>query len=755
GVGLPQSLWRASSEDHQRWVPHPLSSSERLYRTGRYVRMRADGRLEPMNAPAARAKRPVAETKRPTAAVVPVAATGGASTPPSIPRAPRNGPLPLSFAQQRLWYLQQVEPTGVAYNNGVTYRLSGSLDVAALHAALEEVVRRHEVLRTTYALTEQEAVQIIHPESALAMPLVELNASTSEEREAEALRLCREHLMLPFDLEKGPVLHALLVRVEPEEHILNLVLHHIVSDAWSSLVLAQELVPLYTAYCAGQPSPLPPMALQYADFAVWQRKWLEGGVLESELAWWKQRLGGVPPLELPTDKPRPAVQSQKGALHPFLLPRELSEPLLALGRREGSTSFMVVMALFQTLLHRYSGQEDFAVGLPTAGRHYPGTEGLIGCFVNTLAVRASLGGAPSFRELLTRVRRTSLETLAHQELPFERLVDALQVRREPSRSPLFQVVLNVINVPAPQAEMASLRLSGVKINSDTTKFDLSLEVLERSDGLYCTFEYATGLFEPSTAARMAEHLAVLARQVVETPEKPLALLPLLTETERQQVLVDFNATAAPYPSDACIHHLFEKQVALRPDAIAVEFGDERLSWRELDSRANALAHLLRSHGVGPDSLVALCLERSLELIVSLLGILKAGGAYLPLDASYPAQRLAFMLEDAPPRLLLTSRALRSQLPVSESLPCLLWEELSLEGLPTSPPETGITSRNLAYVDFTSGSTGRPKGVAIEHRSVMRLLHGATYAHLGPEETFLLLAPISFDASTLELWGPLV
>ncbi|REG14281.1 non-ribosomal peptide synthase protein (TIGR01720 family)/amino acid adenylation domain-containing protein/natural product biosynthesis luciferase-like monooxygenase protein, partial [Archangium gephyra] len=754
GAGLPQSLWRASREDHQRWVPHPLSASERLYRTGRYVRMRTDGSLEPMSAPPARTKRP-AETERPANTVVPVAATGGISTPPPIPRAPRNGPLPLSFAQQRLWYLQQLEPMGVAYNNGVTYRMSGPLNVAALHAALEEVVRRHEVLRTTYALGEDGAVQIIHPDSELSMPLVELNGPTFEEREAEALRLCREHLLLPFDLEKGPVQHALLVRVDAEEHLLNLVFHHIVSDAWSSMVLAKELVPLYTAFCAGQPSPLPPMKLQYADFAVWQRKWLEGGVLETELAWWKQRLAGVPPLELPTDKPRPAVQSQKGALLPFLLPREISEPLLALGRREGATSFMVIMALFQTLLHRYSGQEDFAVGLPSAGRHYPGTEELIGCFVNTLAVRASLGGAPSFRELLTRVRRSSLEILAHQELPFERLVDALQVRREPSRSPVFQVVLNVINVPPPQAEMASLRMSGVKINSDTTKFDLSLEVLEKSDGLHCNIEYATGLFEPSTAVRMTEHLAALARQVVESPEKPLALLPLLTDTERQQVLVDFNATASPFPTDACIHHLFEQQVALRPDAIAVEFGEQRLTYRELDSRSNQLAHLLRSHGVGPDSLVALFLERSVELIVSLVGILKAGGAYLPLDASYPAQRLAFMLEDAPPRLLLTSQALRSQLPVSDSLPCLLWEELSFEGLPTSTPDSGVTSRNLAYVDFTSGSTGRPKGVAIEHRSVLRLLHGATYAHLGPEETFLLLAPISFDASTLEVWGPLV
>ena len=388
GAGLPQSLWRASSEEHQRLgapsaellrapLPHgPLRAHARGRRPGAHECPRG-----PRQAPRRRASAlPCRPPRRPP------------STPPPIPRAPRNEPLPLSFAQQRLWYLQQLEPGSVAYNNGVTYRLSGPLDVAALQAALEELVRRHEVLRTTYALTDAGS-RPDHPpgQRAAHAPGGAERLDVPRSGRPRLLRLCREHLLLPFDLEKGPVLRALLVRVEPEEHVLNLVFHHIVSDAWSSMVLAEELVALYTAFCAGQPSPLPPMTLQYADFAVWQRKWLEGGVLESELAWWKQRLAGVPPLELPTDKPRPAVQTHKGALLPFVLPRELSEPLLALGRREGSTSFMVIMALFQTLLHRYSGQEDFAVGLPMAGRHHPGTEGLIGCFVNTLAVRGLAG----------------------------------------------------------------------------------------------------------------------------------------------------------------------------------------------------------------------------------------------------------------------------------------------------------------------------------------------------------------------------
>ncbi|WP_043408130.1 non-ribosomal peptide synthetase, partial [Archangium violaceum] len=748
GAGLPQNLWRASSEDHQRWVPHPLSASERLYRTGRYVRMRTDGGLEPMSAPPARARRP--------AAVVPAAPPAGASTPPPIPHAPRNEPLPLSFAQQRLWYLQQFEPTSAAYNNGVAYRLSGPLDVSALQSALREVVHRHEALRTTYTLTEQGAIQLIHPGIELSIPLVEPNASTSEARESEALRLCREHLLLPFDLEKGPVLRALLVRLETEEHILSLVFHHIVSDAWSSLVLADELVALYTAFCAGQPSPLPPMALQYADFAVWQRKWLEGAVMESEIVWWKQRLAGVPPLELPTDKPRPAVQAQKGAQHPFLLPRELSEPLLALGRREGSTSFMVMMALFQTLLSRYSGQEDFAVGLPTAGRHHPGTEGLIGCFINTLAVRASLDGAPSFRQLLTRVRRASLETLAHQELPFERLVDALQVHRDLSRSPVFQVLLNVVNVPPPQAEMAALRLNGVKINSDTTKFDLTLEVLERSDGLYCTFEYATELFEPSTVVRMAGHLAVLARQVVETPEKPLAELTLLSQAERQQVLVEWNQTQTDYPRHGSIHGHFEAQARLTPDAIAVQEGEQRLTYRELDERANQLAWHLRSLGVGTEAMVGLLLERSTDMVVAMLATLKAGGAYLPLDTSYPSERLAFMLQDSCARVLITRQSLQALLPSHSARLLLLDSESSaLAQQPRHAPPSGAGSDNLAYLIYTSGSTGRPKGVAVPHLGVLRLVLSTNYIRFTPEDCVAHASNTAFDAATFEVWGALL
>ncbi|RKH56197.1 non-ribosomal peptide synthase/polyketide synthase, partial [Corallococcus llansteffanensis] len=677
------------------------------------------------------------------------------SGPPPIPLVPRNRPLPLSFAQQRFWYLQQLEPQSGAYNNASTFRLTGDLDVAALQAALDELVARHEVLRTTYSLAGGSAVQLIHPARGLPMRKVEVPGATPEAREAELLRLCQAHTMIPFDLEKV-VVRALLLRVEPRVHVVTLVLHHAVADAWCTMVLARELTVLYATYSAGmKESPLPPLPVQYADYAVWQREWLEGGVLEAQVSWWKQRLLGAPALELPTDRPRPAVQSFAGAVYRFQFPADVAEPLLAYGRRHGATSFMVMMALFQTLLSRYSGQADFVIGTPIAGRTRPEVEGLLGCFLNTLAFRSRLDGAPSFVELLGRVRTQSLEAYARQDAPFERILDTLGLPRDLSRTPLFQVVLNVLNTPEAKAQLPTLELGPVEVPNDTAKFDLGLEVFETRTGFSCRFEYATALFDAATVERMAEHLVGIAREVVASPEAPLAHLRMMSEAERQNILVAWNDTRGEYPREACIQDLFMQQAAQRPDAVALEFGDTRLTYAELDARTNQWAHVLREHGVGPDVLVAVCLERSVELIVSLLAILKAGGAYLPLDASYPAQRLASMLEDAPPKLLLTTREVRATLPVDDALPSLFVEELRLDGMPTTPVHAGTHSRHLAYVDFTSGSTGRPKGVAVEHRGVMRLLHNAPYAHLGPDETFLLIAPISFDASTLEVWGPLL
>ncbi|WNG56867.1 amino acid adenylation domain-containing protein [Archangium gephyra] len=675
---------------------------------------------------------------------------------PSLLPTRREGTLPVSFAQRRMWILDQLNPLHADYNVFFALRMEGALEVDVLRRALSEVVRRHEALRTVFRSGLEGLIQVILPESSLSLGEVELSSLPSAAREAEMLQRAEQESQRPFDLAAGPLFRVQLLRLSDSEHVLLLNMHHIVSDGWSIGVLVREVAALYEAFSRGLPSPFPELLIQYADYASWQRQWLEGEVLNEQLHWWRQQLAGAPKtLELPTDKPRPAVQSFRGARVPVQLSKELSERLLQLCQREGVTPFMALLAAFQLLLSRYSHQDDVCVGSPIAGRRHAEHEGLIGFFVNTLVLRARFAGATSFRELLHQVRETTLGAFAHQDIPFEKLVEELQPQRDLSRSPLFQVIFALQNAPMPEMALPGLKLRPLEVENRVTKCDASLILTPSENGFHGFFEYATDLFEHSTVSRMMGHFVALLEAALSHPGSLLSELPLISEAERQQVLVTWNQTQRDYPRDACIHHLIQQQAALRPDAIAVEFGEQRLSWRELDSRSNQLAHLLRSHGVGPDSLVAIRLERSLELIVCLVGILKAGGAYVPLDASYPAQRLAFVLEDASPRLLLTTRALRSLLSLPDSLPCLFWDELSLEGLSTSAPDTGVTSRNLAYVHFTSGSTGRPKGVAIEHRSVVRLFHGARFAQFSPETSFLHHSPISSDATTLEIWGTLL
>ncbi|WP_152622593.1 non-ribosomal peptide synthetase, partial [Archangium violaceum] len=682
-------------------------------------------------------------------------ASQGTQAPP-LTRVSREGPLPLSFAQQRLWFLDQLQPGGSFYIVPTALRLEGTLDVPALENSLSALVRRHESLRTTFQSERGQPTQVIAPPGPLPLQVVDLRSLPSARREAEVHKHTTQEAQRPFDLGRGPLLRALLLRVGEQQHVLMLTLHHIISDGWSMGVLVRDLAAFYQAFSRGLPASLPELPVQYADYAAWQHGWLQGEVLKKQLGWWRQRLADAPrALELPTDKPRPPVQTHQGALCHLRLSPPLSLAVKSLAQQEGATPFMVLLAIYQVLLSRYSGQDDICVGSPIAGRNRGELEGLIGFFVNPLVLRARLSGVTSFRALLHQVRDTTLGAFEHQDMPFEKLVEALQPQRDLSRSPLFQVMFTLQNAPMPEMALPGLKLLPLEEEGNVAKFDANLIFAPSEDGFHGVFEYATDLFEHSTAARMMGHFQVLLEAALSRPGAPLSGLSLLSEAERQQVLVDWNQTQRYYPRDACIHHLIQQQASLRPGAIAVEFGEQSLSWRELDSRSNQLAHLLRSHGVGPDSLVALCLERSLELIISLLGILKAGGAYLPLDATYPAQRLAFMLEDAPPRLLLTTQALRSALTLPDSLPCLAWEELELEGLPTSAPDSGVTSRNLAYVNFTSGSTGRPKGVAIEHRAVLRLFHGARFAHFGPETSFLHHSPTSFDATTFEIWGPLL
>jgi amino acid adenylation domain-containing protein len=555
-------------------------------------------------------------------------------------------------------------------------------------------------------------------------------------------------------------------------------MHHIISDGWSMGVLVRELGALYPAFAAGQPSPLPELPIQYADFASWQRQWLAGEVLDYQLAYWKRQLAGAPPaLELPTDRPRPAVQSYRGAALPVQLPRALSEALAALSRQEGVTLFMTLLAAFQALLWRYTGQDDIVVGSPIAGRTRAEIAPLIGFFVNTLVLRTDLSGEPTFRELLGRVREMTLGAYAHQDMPFDKLVDELQPERDMSRSPLFQVMFALQNTPMPALSLAEVTLSPLEAARPTAKFDLTLMLEEAREGIRGTLEYRTDLFDRATIERMAGHYRTLLEGIVEAPGRQVSELPMLTAEELHEILVAWNDTGTDYPADRCVHELFEAQAERTPDAVAVVFGDRQLSYRELNQRANQLAHQLRSlgvgriggiggiggaggaggaGGVGPATLVGLCVERSLEMVVGMLGILKAGGAYVPLDPNYPRERLAFMLEDTGAPVLLTQARLLDSLPEHGVQRLCLdtgWEAVARESV--DDPRGGAGSSSLAYVIYTSGSTGKPKGVAVTHQAIARLVCNTDYISLGPSDVVAQASSSSFDAATFEIWGALL
>ncbi|HEX2077289.1 MAG TPA: condensation domain-containing protein, partial [Longimicrobium sp.] len=573
---------------------------------------------------------------------------GDRSELPPIEPAAREGRLPLSFAQERLWFIDQLEPGSAVYNLAAGSRLGGALDGAALERALGEIVRRHEALRTVFPEVDGSPVQVIAPFGAFALPVEDLSALSEADREAAVRRRAGEEARRPFDLSAGPLFRASLLRLHAEDHVLLLSMHHIVSDGWSMGVLFRELSALYEAYREGRESPLPELGVQYADYAVWQREQLEGA-LEQQLGYWRERLADVPALlELPTDHPRPAVQTFRGASERVQLPREVLERLRALGRQESATLYMVVLSAFQVLLSKYSGSEDVVVGSPIAGRGRHEVEGLIGFFVNTLVLRTDVSGDPSFRELLGRVREVTLGAYEHQEVPFERLVAELSPERSLSHSPLFQVAFTVDNAQDAGGGLAGLSGQGVGTELEVAKFDLSLSLTETAQGLRGWLSYSTDLFERGTIVRMLGHLARVLEQVAADADVRLSQLELLGESERALVLEEWNRTEAEYPADRCIHELFEVQAARTPDAVAVVCEDETLSYAALNARANRLAHHLRALGVRPDARVAICVERGPEMIAGLLAILKAGGAYVPLDPAYPADRLRYMLEDSAP-----------------------------------------------------------------------------------------------------------
>jgi amino acid adenylation domain-containing protein len=703
-------------------------------------------------------------------------AAGGAAGPERIPRQPRTSSpegdrFPVSFSQLREWILDQLEPGNPAYNIPGGLRVEGPLDLAAFAAAVNEIVRRHEALRTTFAVsgsggTAGEPVQVIAPELRVPLPLVDLHALPAPVREAEAGRLTSLIQRLPFDLAHGPLLRLGVLRLEPRDHIALFTLHHAVSDGWSVSFFLREVFLLYQAFSLGQPSPLPELPVQYADYAVWQRGWLQGEVLAEHRDWWRRQLAGAPPLlALPADHPRPPLQTFRGAAVPVNLEPDLLRSLRELGHAEGGSLFMILLAGFQALLARYSGQDDVLVGTYTGSRGRTELEGLIGFFINTLVLRSALGDGPGFRSLLRQVRETTLGAFAHQELPFEKLLDLLEVRRDLSHAPLFQALLVWQNFPAETVEVpgSEIRLTGLSFPSDHTDFDVSLWLWEHGDGISGKLEYNRDLFEAATAERMARHLLALLQGAARDPETPVHELPLLDAAERRQLLVEWSGSVIATEAAAAPAPLVHEQVAVyaasvASDTVAVEAAGRRMTYRELTERATALAHHLRRMGVGPEVRVGVLAERTPEVIAGLLGVLAAGGAYVPLDPTHPEERLAWMLADAQAPVLLV--------PGGSDVPPPAWagraRVVPLDAVPADPgpgfspdPLPAVDPQNAAYVIYTSGSSGWPKGVVVEHRSLAAYTRDAIAAYeIGPGDRALQFASLGFDTSAEEIWPAL-
>lgn len=672
---------------------------------------------------------------------------------------------PVSFAQQRLWFLDQLIPDNTIYNVPTVIRLTGSLNLTALEQTFNEIVHRHETLRTTFIVLDGQPLQAIALSLTIPISVLDLQLLPDDEREVEVKSIVTAEIEHPFNLSSGPLLRVKLLVLSNTEHILLLNMHHIICDDWSIGVLIRELGMLYTAFAQNQPSPLLELPLQYADFAHWQREWLQGEVLQTQLTYWQQQLNGISMLHLPTDKPRPAIQSYEGATQFFELPKKLTDALETLSQQEGVTFFMMLLAAFKTLLYRYTDQEDIAVGSPIANRNRSEIEGLIGFFVNSLVLRSNLSGNPSFQEVLGRVREVMLGAYSQQDLPFDKLVEELHPERNLSHHPLFQVVFSLQNAPMSALELSGLVPSFLNIDFKKTRFDLELHLWKCSDDFRslwgANWEYSEGLrgvivynkdvFDKATISRVLEHFKTLLSSIVANPEQRIANLPLLSEVELYQILLEWNNTKTDYPYDKCIHQLFEEQVQHHPNSIAVIFDNEQLTYQELNVRSKKLAQYLQKIGVGSEKLVGICISQSIEMIVGLLGILKAGGAYLPLDSSYPQERLKFMLEDAQVSVLLTQEKLLKHFECFlNPIVCIDkdWEIITQEN--KNNLERSATSNNLAYVIYTSGSTGKPKGVAITHKAVNRLVCNTNYIKLLPSDKIAQASNISFDAATFEI-----
>jgi amino acid adenylation domain-containing protein len=664
---------------------------------------------------------------------------------------------PLSFSQQRVWFLDQMDPENAAYNIPAAVRLEGALHLPALERSFNEIIRRHEVLRTTFPSFDGRPLQLIEPAYELPLRVIDISDSPLETREAEATRLAIQEISKPFDLTQLPLIRVLLLRLAEDDHVAVVTMHHIVSDGWSVAILIKELASLYNSFSRGEESSLPELPIQYADFAHWQRDRISDEELDRQLDFWKKQVAGAAPrLELPADFARPVSQTFNGAEFPFELSTELSAAVKSLSRRKQTTEITLLMAAFIALLHRYTEQRNIVIGLPVAGRNRVELEQLIGFFVNTLIIRSDLSPEVTFSELIDRVHETALNAYAHQDLPFEKLVEHLQPARHLGATPLFQVMFVPQNSSNEAVNLNGLRLSPHKLDNRTAKFDLILCMGETGRGWSGALEYNTDLFRPHTMKRMADHFQTLLRRGIENPDQSVMSIAMLDEAERQRLLFEFNEWGVQFGGNSLIHEEVERQAEQRPRATAVQCEGEELSYEELNRRANQLAHYLLRLGVGAETAVAVYLEPSLEMVISLLAILKAGGGYVPLSPACPAERLSFMLEDTRARLVLTRETSLPLLP--EKRPeaiCLDSEMESIACESAENPAVALSADNVAYVIYTSGSTGVPKGVMVTHRNVSRLFE-ATEEKFGFDErdVWTLFHSYAFDFSVWELWGAL-
>jgi amino acid adenylation domain-containing protein len=682
---------------------------------------------------------------------------GEGSQAPAIERVERGIVLPLSFAQQRLWFFNQMNPESRIYNILTAIKMEGELNVQSLERSLNEIVERHEILRTTFDMLDGEAVQVISPSTSLNIHKILLQQSSDLESNDELSDLIAKEAHHVFNLTTGPLLRATLIVLNQQEYVLLLNMHHIISDGWSMGVLIKELVTLYNAVTAGKPSPLPELAIQYADYAVWQRNWLQEGSLESQLLYWKEQLeDAAPVLDLPTDRPRPAVQSHRGAFHTFFISRDVTRSLKALSQREGCTLFMTLLALFDVLLCRYSGQNDILIGTPIANRNRVDIEKLIGFFVNTLVMRARVERGDSFLSLLKQQREVALGAYANQDLPFEKLVEELQPERNLSHTPLFQVLLVLQNAPIEELRLPGLNVKLLDRQTRTSAFDMTLAVTEKAEGLSCSVEYNADLFDEATMVRMGGHFSRLAEEAVGNADLRVIEMRMLGEEERKQLLYEFNRTEREYPRQASIHEIFRQQAERFADKVAISEGSRQLSYGELNRAANRVASYLVDRGVGAETFVGLCMERSIEMIIATLGVLKAGGAYVPLDPTYPTQRLGFMLEDTRPNVIICQEHLMEVLPGNKARIKKfeeMWEDAS--GYEAEEVGVEVDAECLAYVMYTSGSTGKPKGVSIPHRAVVWLVSSMDEVRVNETTIVAHGSNTAFDAATFEIWNALL